>query len=134
MADQTTETVNQQKQETITKQINPVRVEQRKRFLDYNHRKKRELKNLNEQITKRYNMIEHKPEEPSNNSLYISGVSVVGLAIIGYLLYNKFKKSKQNLIDLPPPADVSHANTKIELKNFCRTDIHMVEKYTKGLK
>ena len=30
MADQTTETVNQQKEETITKQKNPLRVEQGK--------------------------------------------------------------------------------------------------------
>ena len=26
-----------------------------------------------------------------------------GLAIGGYLLYSKFKKQKQNLIDVPPP-------------------------------
>ena len=32
MADQTTETANQQKQETITKQKNPLRVEQGKRI------------------------------------------------------------------------------------------------------
>ena len=31
-----------------------------------------ELENLNEQITKRDNMIEHRNEEPSNNYLYIS--------------------------------------------------------------
>ena len=46
-------------------------------------------KNLNKQITKQ-DMIECKPEEPSNNYLYISGVSVVGLAIVGYFLYDKF--------------------------------------------
>ena len=61
-------------------------------------------------------MIEHKPEEPSNNYLYVTSVSVVGLAIVGYLLYNKFKKPKQNLIDIPPPANASHANTTMELK------------------
>ena len=69
------ETVNQQKQKTTTKQKNPVRVEQGKRLVEYN-RKKQELKNLSEQITKQDNMIEHKPGEPSNNYLYISGVSV----------------------------------------------------------
>ena len=52
-------------------------------------------------------MVEHKPKEPSNNYLYISGVGVVGLAIVGYLLYNKFKKPEQTLIDVPSPADVS---------------------------
>ena len=90
MVDQTTETVNQKKQETITKQNNPLRVEQGKRLVEYNHRKKQERKNLNEQITKQDNMIEHKPEEPSNNYVYIRGVSAVRLAITRYLLYNKF--------------------------------------------
>ena len=64
--------MNQQKQETITKQKNPLRVEQGKRLVEYNHPKMQELENLNEQITKRDNMMEHKPEEPSNNYLYIS--------------------------------------------------------------
>ena len=53
---------------------------------------------MNEQITKQDDMIERKPVKLNNNYPYISGVSVVGLAIIGYLLYNKFKKPKQNLI------------------------------------
>ena len=116
MADQTTETVNQQKQETITKQKNPLRVEEGKRLVEYNRRKKQELKNLNEQITKQDNMIEYKPGEPSYNYLYlyISGVSVVGLTIVGHLLHDKFKKPKQNLIDVPSPSNISHANTKIE--------------------
>ena len=63
-------------------------------------------------------MIEHKPEEPNSNyQLPVSSsVSVVGLAIIGYLLYNKFRKPEQNLINVPRPANVSHAHTKIELK------------------
>ena len=38
-----------------------------------------------------------------NNYVYAGGLSVLGLAISGYLLYNKFKKQKQNLIDIPPP-------------------------------
>ena len=56
MADQTIETVNQQ---------NPLRVEQGKRLVEYNRRKrkKQELKNLNEQITKQDDMIEHKSEQ-----------------------------------------------------------------------
>ena len=88
--------MNQQKQETIAKQKNPLRVEQRKRLVEYNHHKKQELKNLNEQITKQDDMAEHKPRETTNNYLCISGVSVVGLVIVGYPLYNKFKKPKQN--------------------------------------
>ena len=45
------ETVTHQ-QETVTKQKNPLRIEQGKRLVEYNHRKKEELKCLNEQITK----------------------------------------------------------------------------------
>ena len=62
-------------------------------------------------------MIEHKPVELNNNYLYLSGVNVVGLAAIaGYLLYNKFEKPEQNLIDIPPPSNTSIVNTKIEPK------------------
>ena len=77
MADQTTETVNQQKQETIAKQKNPLRVEQGKRLVECNCRRIEELKHLNEQITKQADMIEHKLEEPNNNCLYISRLSVL---------------------------------------------------------
>ena len=112
MENQKTETVTQQKQEIVTKQKNPLRIEQGKRLVKYNYRKTEELKNLNKQITKQDNMVERKPVELSNNYLSISGVSVVGLAIVGYLLYKKFKKPEQNLIDLPPPSNVSNVSTK----------------------
>ena len=115
MTDQTMETVNQQ-QETVTKQNSPLRIEQGKRLIKFNHHKKEELKCLNEQITKQGNMVEHKPIELSNNYLYISDVSVVGIAIAGYLLYKKFKSSEQNLIAVPPPSNVSNLNTKTEPK------------------
>ena len=116
------ETGNQQ-QETVTKQKNPLRIEQGKRLVEYgveyNRRKKEELKRLNEQITKQDDMIERKPIELSNNYLYISGVSVVGLAAIaGYLLYKKFKRPEQNLIDIPSPPNVSNVNTKTERDIF----------------
>ena len=75
---------------------------------------------MNEQITKQDDMIEHKPAELNNNYLYISGASVVGLAIVGYLLYDKFKKPKQNLIDVPPPSNISHANTKSRKEIFLK--------------
>ena len=52
MTDQTMEPVIQQ-QGTVTKQKNPLRIEQGKRLVEYNRRKKEELKRLNEQITKR---------------------------------------------------------------------------------
>ena len=102
MTDQITEPVTQQ-QETVTKQKNPLRTEQGKKLVEYNKRKKEELKPLNEQITKRDNIAEHKPKSNMNNYVYAGGLSVFGLAIGGYLLYSKFKKQKQNLIDIPPP-------------------------------
>ena len=105
-----------QQQETVMKQKNPLRIEQGKRLVEYNRHRKEELKCFNEQITKEDDMIEFKPIQLSNNYLYISGVSVVGLAIVGYILYNKFKKPEQNLIDVPAPSNVSNVNTKIEPK------------------
>ena len=92
-----------QQQETVTKQKNPLRIEQGKKLVEYNKRKKEELKHLNDQITKRDDMVEHKPKPNMNNYVYAGGLSVFGLAICGYLLYSKFKKQKQNLIDVPPP-------------------------------
>ena len=95
-----TEPVTQQ-QETVAKQKNSLRIEQGKKLVEYNKRKKEELKRLNEQITKQDNMAEHRPRPDTNVYVYAGGLSVLGLAIGGYLLYNKFKK--QNLIDVPPP-------------------------------
>ena len=102
MTDQITDPVTQQ-QETVTKQKNPLRIEQGKKLVEYNKRKKEELQRLNEQITKQDNIAEHKPKPDTNTYVYVGGLSVFGLAIGGYLLYSKFKKQKQNLIDVPPP-------------------------------
>ena len=104
------ETVTQQNQETVTKQKNPLRIEQGKELVEYNHRKKEELKHLNEQITK-LDGIEHKPKPYMNNYVHVSGLIVFGLAIGGYFMYSKLKKPKQNLIDVPPPP-VNIYNTK----------------------
>ena len=81
-----------QQQETVTKQKNPLRIEQGKKLVEYNKRKKEELKRLNEQITKQDNIAEHKPRPNMNNYVYAGSLNVLGLAIGGYLLYNKFKK------------------------------------------
>ena len=72
-------------------------------MVEYDKRKKEELKRLDEQITKQDDMADHKPKSNMNNYVYASGLSVLGLAIGGYLWYSKFKKQKQNLIDVPPP-------------------------------
>ena len=93
-----------QQQETVTKQKNPLRIEQGRKLVEYNKRKKEELKRLNDRITKQDDIAEHKPRPDTNAYIYAGGLSVLGLAIDGYLLYNKFKKQKQNFIDvLPPP-------------------------------
>ena len=109
MADQ----VTQQNQETVTKQKNPLRIEQGRKLVEYNKRKKEELKRLNEQITKQDDMADHKPRPHTNAYVYVGGLSVLGLAIGGYLLYNKFKKRERKLIDVPPPPVVK---TNIESK------------------
>ena len=92
-----------QQQETVTKQKNPLRTEQGKKLVEYNKCKKEELKCLNEQITKQDDVVDHKPKPNMNNYVYAGGLSVLGLAIGGYLLYNKFKKPGRDLIDIPPP-------------------------------
>ena len=102
MTDQKVEPVTQQK-ETVTKRKNPLRIEQGKKLVGYKKCKKEELKRLNEQITKQDDIAEHKPRPDTNAYVYAGGLSVLGLAIGGYLLYSKFKKQKQNLIDIPPP-------------------------------
>ena len=101
MRDQTSEPVTQQ-QETITKQKNPLRIEQGRKLVEYNRHQKEELKRLNEQITKQ-DSIGHKPKPDTNTYVYVGGLSVFGLAISGDPLYIKFKKQEQNLIDVPPP-------------------------------
>ena len=110
MTDQTAEPVTQQ-QETVTKQKNPLRIEQGRKLVEYNKRKKEELKQLNEQITKQDDMAEHKPKPDTSTYVYAGGLSVLGLTIGGYLLYNKFKKPEQNLINVPPPP-VVRTNTE----------------------
>ena len=97
MADQTVETVTQQNQETVTKQKNPLRIEQGRKLVEYNKRKKEELKRLNDRITKQDNIAEHKPKPNVNNYVYVGVLSVLGLAISRYLLYNKLKKTRTKI-------------------------------------
>ena len=92
-----------QQQETVTKQKNPLRIEQGKKLVEYNRRKKEELKHLNKQITKQDDIAEHKPKPNMNNYVYVGGLSVFALAVGGYLLYSKFKTPERKLIDVPPP-------------------------------
>ena len=104
--------MTQQNQETVTKQKNPLRIEQGRKLVEYNKRKKEELKRLNDQITKQ-DSVDHKSRPDTNAYVHAGGLSVLGLVIGGYLLYNKFKKPERKLIDVPPPPVV---NTNIESK------------------
>ena len=79
-------------------------------MVEYNGRKKEELKRLNEQITKQ-DSIDHKPKPNMNTYVYAGGLSVLGLVIRGYLLYTKFKKPERKLIDVPAPP-VAKTNTE----------------------
>ena len=46
-----------------------------------------------------------------NTYLYAGSLSLLGLAIVGYLLYSKFKKPERKLIDVPAPP-VAKTNTE----------------------
>ena len=84
-----------QQQETVTKQKNPLRIEQGRKLVEYNKCKEEELKWLNEQITKQDDIAEHKPRPDTSTYVYAGSLSVLGLAIGGYLLYSKFKKQNK---------------------------------------
>ena len=74
----------------------PLRIEQGKKLVEHNRRKKEELKRLNEQITKQ-DGTEHKPKPDMNTYVYVGSLSVFGLAIGGYLQYSKLKKARAKL-------------------------------------
>ena len=109
--------MTQQNQETVTKQKNPLRIEQGRKLVEYNPHKKEELKCLNYQITKQDDTAEHKPRPDTSTYVYAGGLSVLGLAIGGYLLYSKFKKPERKLIDVPPPP-VPKTSTEPKTDNF----------------
>ena len=128
-----TEPVTQQ-QETVTTQKNPQRIEQGKKLVEYNKRKKEELKCLNEQITKQDDMVDHKPKSNMNNYVYAGDLSVFGLAIGGYLLFCKFKKRKQNLIDVPPPpVPKTSTEPKKDIFKCFKNFYHMIYKWLKTI-
>ena len=104
--------MTQQNQETVNKQKNPLRIEQGRKLVEYNRRKKEELKRLNDQITKQES-IDHKTRPDTNTDVFAGSLSVLGLAMGGYLLYSKFKKPERRLTDIPAPPVVK---TNTELK------------------
>ena len=128
-----------QQQETVTKQKNPLRIEQGKKLVEYNCCKKEELKRLSEQITKQDDIAEHKPKPNMNNyiiqQVYASSLSVLGLAISGYLLYSKSKKAEQNLIDVPPSPVVKTSNElKRDILKCSKNFYHIIYKWLKTIR
>ena len=124
-----------QQQETVTKQKNPLRIEQGKKLVEYNHRKKEELKHLNEQITKQDSMAEHKPKPDMNNYVYVGSLSVLGLAIGGYVLYSKFKKPERKLIDgLAPPMVKTNTEPKRDILKCSKNFYRLIYKWLKTIR
>ena len=103
-------------------------------MVEYNKHKKEELKHLNEQITKQDDMVDHKPKPDTSTYVYACGLSVLGLAIGGYLLYSKFKKQKQNLIDVPRPLCQRLALNQKEIFLKCfKNFYHIIYKWLKTI-
>ena len=122
-----------QQQETVTIQKNPLRTEQCQKLVEYNRHKKEELKRLNDQITKQ-DSVDHKTRSNTNAYVYASGLSVLGLVISGYLLYSKFKKQKQNLIDIPPPpVPKTSTEPKRDILKCFKNFYHIIYKWLKTL-
>ena len=90
---------------------------------------------MNEQITKQDDMADHKPRPDTSTYVYASHLSVLGLAIGGYLFYSKFKKQKQNLIDVPPPP-VSKTGTepKRDIFKCFKNFYHIIYKWLKTIR
>ena len=134
MTDQTKEPVTQQ-QETVTKlEKNPLRIEQGKRLVEYNHHKKEELKHLNEQITKQ-DCIENKPRTDRNNYVYVGDLSVFALAIGGYLLYSEFKKPERKLSHIPaPPMVKTNAEPKRDIFEMLKKFLSLNRSWLKTIR
>ena len=79
-------------------------------------------------------MVDHKPKSNMNNYVYAGGLSVFGLAIGGYLLYSKFKKQKQNLIDVPPPpVPKTSTEPKRDILKCLKNFYHIIYKWLKTM-
>ena len=79
-------------------------------------------------------MAEHKPRPDTNAYVYVGDLSVLGLAIGGYLLYSKFKKQKQNLIDAPPPpVPIITLNQKETFLKCIKNFYHIIYKWLKTI-
>ena len=90
---------------------------------------------MNEQITKQDNMTQHKPKPNTNTYVYVGDLSVFGLAVSGYLLYSKFKKQEQNLIDVPPPpVPKTSIEPKRDILKCFKNFHHIIYKWLKTIR
>ena len=76
------------KLQKVTKPKNPLRVEQGRKLVEYNRRKKDELKRLNDHITNQERE-EHKVIKQEGNSYKYIGIGVGLLLVGGYIMYNQ---------------------------------------------
>ena len=78
------------------------------------------------QITKQDEIVEHKPKPNMNNYVCAGSLSMLGLAISSYLLYSKFKKPEQNLIDVPPFPVVKTSTEPKEIFLKCSKNFYYI--------
>ena len=72
------------------------------------------------------------PRSDTNTYVYVGSISVLGLAIDGHLLYNKFKKPEQNLIDiLVPPVVKTSTEPKRDILKCSKNFYHIIYKWLK---
>ena len=89
---------------------------------------------MNDQITKQNNIVDHKPKSDTNTYVYVGSLSVFGLAISCYLLYSKFKKQEQNLIDVPPPpVPKTSTEPKRDILKCSKNFYHIIYKWLKTI-
>ena len=125
--------MTQQNQETVTKQKNPLRIEQGRKLVEYNRHKKEELKRLNDQITKQ-DSIHHKTRPDINTYVYTSSLSVLGLAIGKYLLHSKLKKPERKLINVQaPPVAKTNTKPKRDILKCSKNFYHIIYKWLKTI-
>ena len=69
-----------------------------------------------------------------NNYVHAGGISLLGLPIGGYLLYSKFKKPEQNLIDVPPsPMVKTSTEPKRDILKCSKNFYYIIYKWLKTI-
>ena len=98
----------------VTKPKNPLRVEQGRKLVEYNRRKKDELKRLNDHITNQERE-EHKVIKQEENSCKYVDIGVGLLLIGGYIMYNQIKSKIPVLPKKTQPTEESKIVTSKDI-------------------